>query len=58
VYSVITAKGLAPIKEDAPSHAQRVRRLFIDRLSPEQIDQLADVSTPIFGNLEADQPSL
>jgi hypothetical protein len=55
---VITAKGLAPIKEDAPSHAQRVRRLFIDRLSPEQIDQLADVSTPIFGNLEADQPSL
>ena len=39
VDAVITAKGLAAIKEAAPSHAQEARRLVIDRLTPEQIDQ-------------------
>jgi DNA-binding MarR family transcriptional regulator len=58
IDAVITAKGLAAIKEAAPSHAQEVRRLFIDRLTPEQIDQLADIATAVLGNLQADQPSL
>jgi DNA-binding MarR family transcriptional regulator len=58
INAVITAKGLAAIKEAAPSHAQEVRRLFIDRLTPEQIDQLADIATTVLGNLRADQPSL
>jgi DNA-binding MarR family transcriptional regulator len=58
IYAVITAKGLAAIKEAAPSHAQEVRRLFIDRLTPAQIDQLADITTTILGNLQADQPAL
>jgi DNA-binding MarR family transcriptional regulator len=57
INAVITAKGLAAIKEAAPGHAQEVRRLFIDRLTPEQIDQLADIATTILGNLQTDQPS-
>jgi DNA-binding MarR family transcriptional regulator len=55
-YAVITAKGLAAIREAAPSHAQEVRRLFIDRLTPDQIDQLADIATAVLGNLLSDQP--
>jgi DNA-binding MarR family transcriptional regulator len=58
INAVITPNGLAAIKQAAPSHAQQVRRLFIDRLTPEQIDQLADITTTILGHLQADQPSL
>jgi hypothetical protein len=41
-----------------PRHAQEIRRLFIDRLSAEQLNQLADISNTILGNLEAGQPSV
>ena len=58
MYAVITAQGLAALKAAAPSHAQEVRRLFIDRLTPEQIDQLVGIATVILGNLTADQPPL
>lgn len=53
---VITAKGLTTLKEAAPGHAQEVRRLFIDRLTPEQLDQLADIATTVLDGLQADQP--
>ena len=55
-YAVITAKGLAALREAAPGHAQEVRRLFINRLTSEQLDQLADIATTILGHLQADQP--
>jgi DNA-binding MarR family transcriptional regulator len=58
MYAVITAEGLAALKEAVPGHAQEVRRLFIDRLTPEQIDQLADIATTVLGTLHADQPPL
>jgi DNA-binding MarR family transcriptional regulator len=57
IYAVITAKGLAALEEAAPSHAKEVRRLFIDGLTPEQLDQLADIATAILANLQADEPS-
>ena len=56
MYAVITAEGLAALKEAAPSHAQEVRRLFIDRLTPEQLDQLGAIATTILDHLQADQP--
>jgi DNA-binding MarR family transcriptional regulator len=55
---VITAKGLAALEEAVPRHAQEVRRLFIDPLTPEQLDQLAEIATTILNHLEADQPAL
>jgi DNA-binding MarR family transcriptional regulator len=58
INTVITAKGLAAIKEAAPSHAQEVRRLVIDPLTAEQADQVEDIATTILGNLQADQPPL
>jgi DNA-binding MarR family transcriptional regulator len=54
---VITAKGLAVIKEAVPGHAREVRRLLIDRLSPGQLDQLGELATIILDGLQADQPA-
>jgi DNA-binding MarR family transcriptional regulator len=58
MHAVITAKGLAALKEAVPGYTQEVRRLFIDRLTPEQIEQLAGIATTILDNLLADQPPL
>ncbi|MDF5751492.1 MarR family transcriptional regulator [Spongiactinospora sp. TRM90649] len=56
IYSVLTEVGLAALKEAVPGHAQEVRRLFIERLTPEELEQFADLATKILSNLEADQP--
>ena len=56
IYAVLTAEGLAVLEKAAPSHAQEVRRLFIDRLTPEQLDQLGAIATTILDQLQADQP--
>lgn len=56
--AVITAKGLAALEKAVPSHAKEVRRLVIDRLTPEELDQFADIATTILDNLRADQPPL
>ncbi|WP_030187415.1 MarR family winged helix-turn-helix transcriptional regulator [Streptomyces sp. NRRL S-813] len=52
---VLTEKGLAAIKEAAPGHAQEVRRLFIDRLTPEELDQMAGIAGTILDHLQADE---
>ncbi|MFE7171284.1 MarR family winged helix-turn-helix transcriptional regulator [Streptomyces sp. NPDC057616] len=49
--AVITPEGLAAIKAAAPSHAQEVRRLFIDRLTPEELDRFAAISGTILDGL-------
>ncbi|MGP4021877.1 MarR family winged helix-turn-helix transcriptional regulator [Actinomadura sp. 3N407] len=56
--AVVTEKGLAALKDAAPGHLQEVRRLFIDRLTPEELDQFAGIAAKILDNLQADQPSL
>ena len=53
--AVITAKGLAAIKEAAPGHSQEVRRRFIDCLTPEELDQFAGIAGTVLDNLRADQ---
>lgn len=55
---VITARGLAAFEEAVPGHAQEVRRLFIDPLTPEQLDQLAEIAATILNHLQADQPAI
>ncbi|SFH74770.1 hypothetical protein [Amycolatopsis regifaucium] len=54
--AVITTKGLTALEQAAPSHAQEVRRLVVDRLTPEELDQFAGTATTILENLQADQP--
>src|SRR5690606_4860406 len=41
-YVVVTERGRAAIEAAAPGHVAAVRRYFIDRLTPEQLDALAD----------------
>jgi DNA-binding MarR family transcriptional regulator len=40
-YVAPTARGLAALSAAAPAHAQLVKKLFMDRLSPEQLQVLA-----------------
>ena len=52
---VITTKVRAALRKAAPSHAQEVRRLFVDRLTPEQLDQFAEIATTILDNLRSEE---
>lgn len=56
IYAVITPTGLAAIKKAAPSHAREVQRLFIDPLTPAELDQFAKTARTLLDNLRADQP--
>jgi DNA-binding MarR family transcriptional regulator len=49
---VLTAQGKRAIKEAAPQHTVEIRRLFIDPLTPKQLDALAEISEAIIDNLE------
>jgi len=48
----LTETGHAAIVAAAPGHVQTVRQLVIDALTPEQIGQLADISSAILGRLD------
>jgi len=51
MYASITDAGRAALVDAAPRHRQHVRRLVIDRLTPQQIDQLAEISAAILDGL-------
>jgi DNA-binding MarR family transcriptional regulator len=53
MYATITDAGRSALEAAVPRHRQHVRRLVIDRLTPEQIDQLADVSRTILDGLRS-----
>ncbi|GAA2113945.1 MarR family winged helix-turn-helix transcriptional regulator [Streptomyces synnematoformans] len=58
MYAVITEKGRAALREAAPGHAREVRRLFVDRLTPEELDRFAGLAGTILdGLLQADEPA-
>ena len=46
-FAVLTAEGMAAISRVAPYHVDTVRRHFIDRLSPRQLEQIRDAFEPI-----------
>ena len=46
-FAVLTAEGRATIERVAPYHVENVRRHFIDRLSPRQLDQIGEAFGPI-----------
>ena len=51
IYAVITADGRAALSAAVPRHRQQVRRLVLDRLTPQQIDQLAEIFRTILDGL-------
>jgi DNA-binding MarR family transcriptional regulator len=52
IHVAITAAGRAALSAAVPRHTQQVRRLVLDRLTPQQIDQIADISRTILDGLD------
>jgi DNA-binding MarR family transcriptional regulator len=51
LFAVLTETGMATIERIAPNHVDSVRRHFIDRLTPEQLDTLREGYAEINGAL-------
>jgi DNA-binding MarR family transcriptional regulator len=50
----LTDAGFAALEAAAPAHVEQVRRSLFDRLSPEQVRQLLDISTAIAAGAASD----
>lgn len=48
----LTAAGWRKVREAAPGHSGTVRDNVIDALTPEQVDQLAEITEAILGRLD------
>jgi DNA-binding MarR family transcriptional regulator len=46
-FAVLTRQGVETIERVAPDHVEHVRRHFIDRLTPRQLDEISDAFQPI-----------
>ena len=46
-FVVVTARGRREIEAAAPGHVEAVRRLFIDHLTPEQLDAVGDAAEAV-----------
>jgi DNA-binding MarR family transcriptional regulator len=55
-FVVLTDAGLRAIQAAAPGHVASVRRHFIDLLSREQLDALADISQTVVRRLRDEPP--
>jgi DNA-binding MarR family transcriptional regulator len=51
-YVVVTRHGMEDIEAAAPSHAKAVRRLFVDRLTPNQLDAVGDAAEAVLVAME------
>src|SRR4051794_2285508 len=54
-YVVATNKGRKAIEVAAPHHVTSVRRLFVDRLTNDELDVVASVAEKILDVLDADE---
>jgi DNA-binding MarR family transcriptional regulator len=50
-FAVLTQAGAEAIERAAPSHVDNVRRHFIDRLSPHQLDEVRSAFQPVIDYL-------
>lgn len=51
-FVVVTSDGRNEIEAAAPGHVQAVRELFVDRLSPEQLDAVADAAETVLAGFD------
>jgi DNA-binding MarR family transcriptional regulator len=52
VYVTITSAGLSALETAVPFHRQHVRHLVLDRISPEQLDELGAISRTLLDGLQ------
>ncbi|WP_345385361.1 MarR family winged helix-turn-helix transcriptional regulator [Nonomuraea salmonea] len=57
IDAVLTDEGFAALRTAVPGHAEEVRRLFVERLTPEELDAFAAISAKLLTALEADRSS-
>ena len=55
-FAVLTGKGFAALDAAAPGHVTEVREKLFDKLTPEQVEQLGEISAAILRGV--DPPSL
>lgn len=53
-FAQLTEAGFAALAAAAPGHVRTVRRHLIDRLTPEQVDQLRDIGKAVLAGLGVD----
>jgi DNA-binding MarR family transcriptional regulator len=51
--AVLTPGGLAALEAAAPIHADGVRRHLFERLTPQQVDELGEISRTLYEHLSA-----
>ncbi len=51
-FAVLTPAGMEAIRAAAPGHAAEVRRLVFDRLTPAQVDALAEICDALLRGLD------
>ena len=51
-YVVVTARGRRDIESAAPGHVAAVRRLFVDRLTPGQLDAIGDAAEAVLAGFD------
>lgn len=51
-YVYVTARGRREIEAAAPGHVATVRRLFVDRLTPNQLDALGDAAEAVLSGFD------
>lgn len=57
-FVAVTSRGRNAIESAAPGHVRAVRSLFVDRLTPEELDVIADVAERVLAGVGCpdDQP--
>lgn len=51
-FVVVTKRGRTEIEAAAPGHVAAVRRLFVDRLSPPQLDAIGDAAEAVLAGFD------
>lgn len=51
-FVAVTTKGRREIEAAAPGHVRAVRDLFVDRLTPEQLDAVADAAETVLAGFD------
>ena len=51
-FVVVTAQGRQEITRAAPGHVDAVRRLYVDRLTPGQLDTIASAAETVLAGLD------
>jgi DNA-binding MarR family transcriptional regulator len=54
-YVAVTGRGRAEIAAAAPGHVEAVRRLFIDRLTPGQLEAVGDAAETVLAALDEER---